>query len=225
MAWFSRLKTDGPERVAAGRSTSRNAAKALTGNEAALVIRSELAARWPNPRSVLTYEEALEVICRATGWPVGHAWVNTPTGWRTGAWFDAGTNGVTDISPDVYAKLRDCTTCTDLGSGRGIVAAVLYLEACRFLPGLEGLGSTLRHREAAAVGLVGVVGVPVRTQGKLTTIFEFATLQMVDADSSLAEALVEVADRSRRRLPVRKTELSDKLKSRFEAEFPQHLAV
>jgi hypothetical protein len=219
MAWFPRVRTAGPERAAAGRAAPRNSAKSLTASEAALVIRSELAARWPSPRSVLTYEEALEVICRATGWPVGNAWMNTPTGWRSAAWFDSGTEG----PEGSYAKLRDCTAVTDLGSGRGIVAAVLYLEACRFLPGLEGLGSTLRHREAAAAGLVSVVGVPVRTQGKLSTVFEFATVSAVDADGNLAEALVEIAERSRKRIPVRKPELT--LKNRFEAEFPQHLAV
>jgi hypothetical protein len=217
MAWFPRVRTAGPERAAAGRLVPRSASKSLTACEAALVIRSELAARWPSPRSVLTYEEALEVICRATGWPVGNAWVNTPTGWRSAAWFDTGT------SDGPYARLRDCTAVTDLGSGRGIVAAVLYLEACRFLPGLEGLGSTLRHREAAAAGLVSVVGVPARTQGKLSTVFEFGTVSPVDADGTLAEALVEIAERSRRRIPARKPELT--LKSRFESEFPEHLAV
>ena len=225
MAWFSRNRTAGPGRVAGSRPVSRSSSKPLAAKEAALVIRAELAARWPNPRSFLSYEEALEVVCRATGWPVGHAWMRTPAGWRSsGAWFDSAKN-----SPDgAYASLRECTAVTDLGSGRGIVAAVLHLESCRFLPGLEGLGSNLRHREAAAAGLSAVIGVPVRTQGKLATVFEFITAGDVDADGTLSEALLEVAARSRRRLPARKgpgSELSNMLKSRFEAEFPQHLTV
>jgi hypothetical protein len=193
---------------------------------AATAIRAVLATRCLDPRSTLSYDDALELICRATGWPVGHAWVNTPDGWRTsGSWFDSGS--LNPAGPDRFAGLRECTAVTELGSGRGIVAAVLHLASCRFLPGLEGLGSSVRQREAVETGLSAVVGVPVRAEGKLTTVFEFVTLGYVEPDDALADALTEVASRSRRRPVVKKplSPLSSKLKSRFEAEFPQHLAV
>jgi hypothetical protein len=197
---------------------------------AATAIRAVLATRCPDPRSVLSYDEAIELICRSTGWPVGHAWTSTPEGWRSsGAWFDSGlaNRSTNPDGSDRYAGLRECTAVTELGSGRGIVAAVLHLASCRFLPGLEGLGSTVRQREAAESGLSAVVGVPVRADGKLTTVFEFVTLGYVEPDDALADALLEVAARSRSRAAAKKpmSPLSSKLKSRFEAEFPQHLAV
>jgi hypothetical protein len=93
---------------------------------------------------------------------------------------------------------------TDLGSGRGIVAAVLHLQSCRFLPGLEGLASPLRQAQAAALGLSGVVGVPVHSGAgasrKVTGVLEFITVHEVEPDGALAEALLEVAAHTRRRV-------------------------
>ena len=98
---------------------------------------------------------------------------------------------------------------TDLGSGRGIVAAVLHLQSCRFLPGLEGLGSPLRKAQAAALGLRGVVGVPVHSGAgahrRVSGVLEFITVDEVEPDGALAEALLEVAAHTRRRVtPKRK---------------------
>jgi hypothetical protein len=228
MAWFSRRRTAGPDPAAGGRPTPRKSGRAIAmdASSAATAIRAVLATRCPDPRSVLSFDEALELVCRASGWPVGHAWVATQDGWRTsGAWYDSGSTN--PEGQDRFAGLRECTAVTDLGSGRGIVAAVLHLASCRFLPGLEGLGSSVRQREAAETGLSAVVGVPVRTDGKLTTVFEFVTLGYVEPDDALADALLEVASRSRRRAPAKKplSPLASKLKSRLEEEFPQHLAV
>ena len=40
---------------------------------------------------LLSYDEAVELICRATGWPVGHVWVRGHEGWQSsGAWHDDG---------------------------------------------------------------------------------------------------------------------------------------
>jgi hypothetical protein len=166
-------------------------------------ISTGLLARAGGPRGLVSYDDAVALVCTATGWPVGHVWVHGPTGWRScGAWYSAPGGS------DPYSGLREATAITDLGSGRGIVAAVLHLESCRFLPGLEGLGSPLRREHAAALGLSGVVGVPVHTTGgghrKVTAVLEFVTRGEVEPDGALAEALLSVAARARRRV-VRKT--------------------
>lgn len=166
-------------------------------------IRAALLARAGGPRGLVSYDEAVVAVCEATGWPVGHAWLLGPTGWRSsGAWH---MNG----NPAASSTLRETTAMTDLGSGRGIVAAVLHLQSCRFLPGLEGLGSPLRQAQAAALGLRGVVGVPVHSGAgsnrRVSGVLEFITVDEVEPDGALAEALLEVAAHTRRRVtPKRK---------------------
>ncbi len=134
---------------------------------------------------MLSYDEAVELVCRATGWPVGHVWVRGQEGWKSsGAWHDDGPQ---------FADLKASTAVTDLGSGRGIVAAVLHLEACRFMSDLSGLGSTVRHQNAVEAGLVAVVGVPLRRNDKIEAIFEFITTTPVEPDNDLSDALLAVA--------------------------------
>jgi hypothetical protein len=161
-------------------------------------IRTALLARAGSPRGLVSYDEAVATVCEATGWPVGHAWLLGPTGWRSsGAWHAAVDEGASKA-------LRETTAMTDLGSGRGIVAAVLHLQSCRFLPGLEGLGSPLRQAQAAALGLRGVVGVPVHSgtgsSRRVSGVLEFITVDEVEPDGALAEALLEVAAHTRRRV-------------------------
>jgi hypothetical protein len=145
--------------------------------------------------ALLSYDEAVTLVCDATGWPIGHVWIRAAQGWRSsGAWHDAGPE---------YADLKASTAVADLGSGRGIVAAVLHLGASRVLPGLAGLGSTVRERDAAAIGLATVVGVPVRRGGQIEAVFEFVTAETVEAEDSLADALLEVAALARLRVPGR----------------------
>jgi hypothetical protein len=148
-----------------------------------------LAERDQTVRTPLSYEDALALVCTATGWPVGHVWLRGDAGWRSGAWYDRGPE---------YADLKAATVVTDMGAGRGIVAAVLYLEACRFLPGIEGLGSTVREPLAAALGLTAIVGVPVKGSGRVQAVFEFITRADVEPGGALADALLMVADRARR---------------------------
>ena len=143
---------------------------------------------------MLSYDEAVDLVCRATGWPVGHVWVRGQEGWKSsGAWHDDGPQ---------FADLKASTAVTDLGSGRGIVAAVLHLEACRFMSDLSGLGSTVRHQHAVEAGLVAVVGVPLRRSEKIEAIFEFITTAPVEPDNDLSDALLAVAARSRRGVPA-----------------------
>jgi hypothetical protein len=189
MTWLSRIKWPN----AGATSAQFDAARAAASAAHAVAIRAELAAQYPTPDLSLSYDDAVAVVCHATGWPVGHVWSRTEDGWQSsGAWHDAGPQ---------YADLKAATAATNLGSGRGIVAAVLYLEACRFLPGLEGLGSAERQADAAAVGLAAVVGVPVRVSGKLQAVFEFITDVEIEPEGALADALLAVADRTRRRVP------------------------
>lgn len=143
---------------------------------------------------MLSFDEAVDLVCRATDWPVGHVWVRGQEGWKSsGAWYDAGAQ---------FADLKASTAVTDLGSGRGIVAAVLHLEACRFMSDLSGLGSTVRHQNAVEAGLVAVVGVPLRRSDKIEAVFEFITTAPVEPDNDLSEALLAVVARSRRSLPT-----------------------
>lgn len=175
------------------------------GQALADAIRAAMAERCATPRSVLGFDEAIDLVCSATGWPVGHVWVKGPAGWRSSGALHL-DRAVQHPRDGALTALRDCTALTDLGSGRGIVAAVLHLEACRFLPGLDGLGSPGRARHAQLAGLRGVVGVPVRsaTDHVVDAVLEFVTATDVEPDGSLAEALLDVASRTRRRT-ARKT--------------------
>lgn len=132
--------------------------------------------------------DALELVCRATGWPVGHAWVRLDGSWRSGHdWYDDDT--------DRYRALHDVTDACDLGPGRGVVAAVLHLEATRFLADLAGLGSEQRQATAQATGLRAMVGVPVTTDNQVVTVLEFLTESEVFASDALADALGRVTER------------------------------
>jgi hypothetical protein len=190
VTWFSWI-TASTSSAAAARL---DAARVATSAHDAVAIRAELAARPPAPHAMLSYDEAVELVCRATGWPVGHVWVRGQESWKSsGAWHDSGPQ---------FADLKASTAVTDLGSGRGIVAAVLHLEACRFMSDLTGLGSTVRHQNAVDAGLVAVVGVPLRRSEKIEAVFEFITTAPVEPDNDLSDALLAVATRSRRNLPA-----------------------
>jgi len=172
----------------------------------ATAIKAALTERAGTPRATLTFDEAIAIVCDATGWPVGHVWTQTPSGWRSsGAWYSGAS--ASNLGDQVNA-LRETSAITDLGSGRGIVAAVLHLESCRFLPGLEGLGSPLRQAHAAALRFRGVVGVPVRStvggHDKVTAVLEFVTAQEIEPDGALAEALLDVAEHTRKPRSARK---------------------
>ncbi len=163
---------------------------AVTAQRAAEAIKAALAAK---PGVRLNYDDALRLVCEATGWPVGHVWTAGHSGWRSsGAWFDSGPQ---------YRPLREATALTDLGAGRGIVAAVLYLESCRFLPGLDGLGGSLRHEQGRLAGLHSVVGVPVHAgigeHRHVAAVLEFVTDSEVEPDGDLAQGLLDVARRVR----------------------------
>ena len=204
-------------------------AGAADPREWAGVIMARLAARLDSPRGTVSFDDAVTIVCESTGWPVGHVWVHTPTGWRSsGAWFSPEPAAAGTAKADSYAALRETTALTDLGSGRGIVAAVLHLESCRFLPGLEGLGSPFRQGHATALGLRAVVGVPVHTtvagRRKVTAILEFVTAREVEPDGALAEALLAVADRARRRA-MRKAKTTPQAQPKsLDIEIPDHLA-
>jgi len=193
VTWFSWItaSTSGAE------AARLDAARVATSANDAIAIRAELAARQPAPHAphtMLGFEEAVDLVCRATGWPIGHVWIRGAESWKSsGAWHDDGPQ---------FAGLKESTAVTDLGSGRGIVAAVLHLEACRFMPDLSGLGSTVRHQEAANAGLIAVVGVPLRRSEKIEAVFEFITTAPVEPDNDLSEALLAVAARSRRNAPA-----------------------
>jgi hypothetical protein len=191
-------------------------------------IRAGLLYRTGGTRSTISYDDALAVICGATGWPVGHVWVHGPTGWQSsGSWYSLeGENEPGEFGG--YAALREATASTDLGSGRGIVAAVLHLESCRFLPGLEGLGSPIRQAHATALRLRGVVGIPVHSvrgdRRKVTAILEFVTVDEVEPDGALAEALLEVAARSRRRVVRKANQVAHGRATPPDVDIPDHLA-
>lgn len=196
MTWFSWITAS----TSGAASARLDAARVATSAKDAVAIRAELAARQPAPPAppappaMLSYDEAVDLVCRATGWPVGHVWVRGQEGWKSsGAWHDDGPQ---------FADLKASTAVTDLGSGRGIVAAVLHLEACRFMSDLSGLGSTVRHQHAVEAGLVAVVGVPLRRSEKIEAIFEFITTAPVEPDNDLSDALLAVAARSRRSVPA-----------------------
>ena len=198
---------EAPDKADAGKATSAWPAAI----SAALAQRS----------GTLRYGEAIALVCRVTGWPVGHVWTRGVSGWRSsGAWFaaDAQTTDTqradtqtaeartaptagsepdpaSDAYRDGYRALREATALTDLGSGRGIVAAVLHLGSCRFLPGLAGLGSPRRLQAAAALKLRGVIGVPVFAGRDIVAVLEFVTAREVEPDGDLAEALLDVAAR------------------------------
>jgi hypothetical protein len=191
VTWFPWITASTSGRASARVDAARAAASAVhaTAIRAALAGHAE---QQGTDRPLLSYEEAVALVCQATGWPVGHVWVQGPQGWRSGgAWHDAGPE---------FADLKASTAATDLGSGRGIVAAVLHLEASRILPGLAGLGSTVRERDAAAAGLTTVVGVPLRRDGTIEAVFEFVAPTHVEAEDSLADALLAVAAIARRRV-------------------------
>jgi hypothetical protein len=135
----------------------------------------------------LSRAKALALVCRATGWPVGHAWVRFDGNWRSGQdWCD--------LDEERFAPMRGLTLACDLGPGRGIVAAVLHLEAPRFLSDLSSLGSDLRRREAEKAGLAAAVGVPVFSDGSIIAVLEFLLTAPVDPSENLIDALREVGE-------------------------------
>jgi hypothetical protein len=195
-----------PERASTASAQRRVAPPPASAAHFPDAIRAALLATAGSPRGLVSYDEAVAAVCDATGWPVGHAWLLGPTGWRSsGAWHASVDEGASKA-------LRETTAMTDLGSGRGIVAAVLHLQSCRFLPGLEGLASPLRQAQAAALGLRGVVGVPVHSGAgssrRVSGVLEFITVGEVEPDGGLAEALLEVAAHTRRRVAQRRRPLA-----------------
>jgi hypothetical protein len=134
--------------------------------------------------------EALRLVCTATGWPVGHAWVRLEGSWRSGKeWYDG--------DPDRFEQLRAVTAACDFGPGRGIVAAVLHLEATRFMGDLSAIGSEARRDVAEAAGLHALVGVPVIADSAVQAVLEFLMVEAVEPVDELADLLRDLARRTR----------------------------
>jgi hypothetical protein len=193
-----------------------------------VAIKKALLERAGSPRGLVTFDEAVAAVCDATGWPIGHAWVHGPTGWRSSGTWHVTPAALQGGGAEAHAAFRETTAMTDLGSGRGIVAAVLHLQSCRFLPGLEGLGSPLRQAQAAALRLRGVVGVPVHSgtgsSRKVSAVFEFVTAAEIEPDGDLAEALLEVAGHARRRVVKKRPAVAAVKPKSLDVEIPDHLA-
>ena len=95
-----------------------------------------------------------------------------------------------------------------VGATRLDLDALLHDHSTRIIvcTGAGGVGKTT---VAAALGLRGVVGVPVHSGAgahrRVSGVLEFITVDEVEPDGALAEALLEVAAHTRRRVtPKRK---------------------
>jgi PAS domain S-box-containing protein len=127
-------------------------------------------------------ERSLDLICRHTGWQVGHAYLTTASG-------DLTPGHVWWLEDDAYALFRDQTMGTELHSGEGLPGRVLAARRPLWLGSLASASNFPRAAAAAAVGLQSGIALPVTIDDDVVAVLEFFTTGVTEPHPPLVEVL------------------------------------
>jgi diguanylate cyclase (GGDEF)-like protein/PAS domain S-box-containing protein len=130
----------------------------------------------------------LDRVCNYTGWPVGHAYVNSSDKWpplSSSVWH------LDD--PGRYSEFRAASDKLRLTKGTGLIGGVFSTgEATSISIGAGPDGALQRGQVAHCAGLAEATTLPVMVEGKTAAVLEFFAPRMV-VDDQLGAVLANVA--------------------------------
>ena len=126
---------------------------------------------------------ALDVICRGTGWVVGHAYLVTTSG-------ELRPGDVWWTEDERYEAFRDATMQTWLHQGEGLPGRAYAYGRAVWMADLRRSLVPARASVAEECGLRGGLGIPVMQDGVLVAVLEFFSR----VSDEPAPVLIEVVD-------------------------------
>jgi PAS domain S-box-containing protein len=133
-------------------------------------------------------QQALNRICMATGWPVGHAYLPAPD--ASGAWVPTVLWHLDD--PERFAAWQQATQATQIAPGEGLIGRVGVSGQPEWSAEVATDPAFLRHQAAAAVHLTAGYAVPLLMQQEVVGVLEFYTDVLAAPDAALLDALRQV---------------------------------
>jgi diguanylate cyclase (GGDEF)-like protein/PAS domain S-box-containing protein len=180
--------------------SSLQAAAAMAANESA--------------SSAAALQAAIDLVCRHTGYPIGHAFVKAPGAGAlesTGLWNS-------DVDRVRYAGFMQATGAGRIEPGVGFLSQILTDGKPRWLFDVPHHASFLRRAAAAASGLCAGFVFPVVVGEEVVALLEFYTPEAIDPDHKLLEVMGYVGvqlgravERERDRDQLRELSLIDEL--------------
>src|SRR5262249_18270520 len=116
-------------------------------------------------------QQALDRICMATGWPVGHAYLPAPD--ASGAWVPTVLWHLDD--PERFAAWQQATQTTQIAPGEGLIGRVGISGQPERSEAVATAAAFLRRQAAAAVHLTTGYAVPLLIQQEVVGVLEFYT--------------------------------------------------
>ncbi|MCP4660525.1 MAG: response regulator [bacterium] len=132
---------------------------------------------------------AMESLCRALGWPVGHMFVPRS---------DDGTTFTSRLSvlssPKHFAELADAGRRCEYAIGEGLVGRVVAGEAPEWISDLSTgeHAADPRLEVAGDLGLHGVLAFPVPADGEVVAVLELFSPQVMEPDEHLLEVTAQI---------------------------------
>jgi two-component system NtrC family sensor kinase len=133
-------------------------------------------------------QQALDRICVATGWPVGHAYLPATEG--SGVWVPTPLWHLDDSGR--FAAFQQATQTTRVAPGEGLIGRVGRSGQAEWCEDVATDPGFLRPHAAAAVHLKAGYAVPLLMQREVVGVLEFYTDVMVAPDVALLDALRQV---------------------------------
>ena len=128
-------------------------------------------------------QTALEVICRFTGWPVGHAWLRANGELRpTGLWHADEAGARAACERVTRARSRD---------DPGLPLRVVEARRPAWVPVAEGRGDG-EVPSARDLGRGGGFAVPVMVGREVAAVLEFFSAEIVEPDAGLLDLMMQV---------------------------------
>lgn len=139
------------------------------------------------------YEEALrrciETVCELTGWPVGHAYLPSPTRKRlesTSIWY---------IRPGhSFEALREVTQHTSFAKGEGLPGKIWESGKPIWMVDAINDAAFRRNGTNADLGITSAFGFPVRVKNHTVAVLEFFTDDEVAPDENLLNVAGSVGE-------------------------------
>lgn len=153
-------------------------------------------------------KSSLDLICRMTGWPVGHVYVPDETG------CELVTTGIWHLDDAVrFARFRKVTEHTRFARGIGLPGRVWASGAPEWFERLSTNKAFLRKTRRSDLGVETAFAFPVKTDGATFAVLEFATDAVVTLDErllllvrSMGEQVGRLIERKRAEEALRQSE-------------------
>ncbi|HEX6751481.1 MAG TPA: PAS domain S-box protein [Longimicrobium sp.] len=125
--------------------------------------------------------EALELLCRHTGWPAGHVWTRDGDG-------ALASSGIWRLADEArFAALRAATAALRFAPGQGLPGRAAERGAALWVEDVAAEPWFARAAESA--GVRGAVAWPIRAEGEVVAVVEFFSDHPQQPDPELDELL------------------------------------